>query len=168
MATCRRTQSPDTSHKPVKTNPEVSSVFPRLLHTSEVKNSVQQKFIIFAELDLKAKLGSARSNFITNLPKTSITMKLSTKSSSGIFKKVPEFLQRSTEGFLPTFSWMIWHHTGFRFLFSLFRVPWGVGDYGVVCLYVCLFLPAGSAILNVHIRYHTFRIFHRNFVTSTA
>ena len=105
------------------------------------KNCVQQKNIIFAELDLKsAKLGSARSNFITNLRKTLITMKLTTTSSSGIFKKVPEFLQRSTDrlhldsgGSLPTFSWMIWHHTGFHSLFSLFRVPSGVRDYGVVC-----------------------------------
>ena len=109
---------------------------------------VQQKYIIFAELDLKsAKLGSARSNFITNLPKTLITMKLTTKSSSGIFKEVPEFLQCSTErlnlgsgGCLPTFSWMTWHHTGFRSLFSLFRVPSSVGDYRVVCLYVSLVL----------------------------
>ena len=98
------------------------------------KTEVQQKYIIFAELDLKsAKLGYARSKFTTNLPKTLITMKLTTKSSSGIFKKVPEFLQRSTDRFhldsggsLPTFSWMIWHHTGFRSLFCLFRVPSGV------------------------------------------
>ena len=58
-----------------------------------------------------------------------ITMKLTTKSFSGIFKKVPKFLQRSTDrlqldsgGSLPTFSRMINHHTGFRSLFSLFRV----------------------------------------------
>ena len=114
---------------------------------SRSKNGVQQKYIIFVELDLKsAKLGSARSKFITNLPKTLITMKSTTKSSPGIFKNVPEFLQRSTDrlhldfgGSLPTFSWMIWHHTGFRSLFSLFRVPSGVGDYGVVCLYVFWF-----------------------------
>ena len=62
------------------------------------KNGVQQKCIVFAELDLKsAKLGPARSSFISNLKKTLITMKLTTKSSSGIFKKVPELLQRSTD-----------------------------------------------------------------------
>ena len=79
---------------------------------SRSKNGVQQKCNIFAELDLKiAKLGSARSNFITNLLKTLMAMKLTTKSSSGIFKMVPEFLQRSTDrlhldsgGSLPTFS----------------------------------------------------------------
>ena len=106
-------------------------------------------------------------------------MKSTTKSSSGIFKMVPQFLQKSTDrlhldpgGSLPTFSWMIWHHTGFRSLFSLFRVPSGFGDYGVVCLYVfcssTIFVPAGSAILKVLIWYRTFRIFQRNFVTSTA
>ena len=42
-------------------------------------------------------MGSARSNFITNLPKTLITRKLTTKSSLGIFKTFPEFLQRSTD-----------------------------------------------------------------------
>ena len=58
------------------------------------KNGVQQ---VFAKLDLKlAKLGSARSNFITDLLKTLLTMKLTTKGSSGIFKMVPEFLQRFT------------------------------------------------------------------------
>ena len=121
------------------------------------KNGVQQKYILSAELDLKsAKLGSARSNFITNLLKTLLTMKLTTKISPRIFKKVPKFLQRSTDrmhldsgGSLPTFSWMIWHHTGFRSLFSVFRVPLGVADYGVVCLYVFLFfyckgLPSAS------------------------
>ena len=91
-------------------------------------------------------MGSARSIFIKNLPSTIITMKLTTKSSWDIFKKVPEFLQRSTDrldldsgGSLPTISWMIWHHTWFRSLFSLFRVTSGVGDYGVVCLYVFWF-----------------------------
>ena len=111
------------------------------------KNCVLQKYIIFAELDLKsAILGYARSNFITNLPKAIITMKVTTKSSSGIFKKVPELLQRSTDrlhfdsgGSLPTFSWMIWHHTGFRSLFSLVWVPLGVKVYRVVCLYVFWF-----------------------------
>ena len=76
------------------------------------KNGVQQKYIIFAELDLKlAKLGSARSYFIKNLPKTLKTMKLITKSSSGMFKMVPDFLQRSIDrlhldfgGSLSTFS----------------------------------------------------------------
>ena len=91
-------------------------------------------------------MGSARSNFITNLPKTLITMKLTAKNSSGIFKMVSEVLQRSTDrlhldsgGSLPTFSRMIWHHTGFRSLFSLFRVPSGVGNYRVVCMYVFWF-----------------------------
>ena len=121
-----------------------------------------KKYIIFAELDLKsAKLGSARSNFITNLPETKITMKLTTKSSSGIFKKVPEFLQRSTDrlhldsgGSLPAFSWTILHHTGFRSLFSFFRVISCVGDCGC-SLFVrfsgsyTIFVPAGLAILDV-------------------
>ena len=41
------------------------------------KNGSQQKYNIFAELVIKsAKFGSARSNFITNLPKTLITMKI--------------------------------------------------------------------------------------------
>ena len=90
-------------------------------------------------------MGSAGSNFITNLPKTLITMKLSTKSSSGIFKKDSVFLHRYTDrlhleprGSLPTFSW-IWHHIGFHSLFSLFRVSSGVGDYGVVRFYVFWF-----------------------------
>ena len=112
------------------------------------KNIVKQKYVIFAELDLKlAKLGSARSNFITNLPKTLMTMKLTTKSFSGMFKMVSEFLQRSTDrlhldsgGSLPTFSWIRWYHTGFHSLFSLFRVCSGVGVYGVFCLDVFLVL----------------------------
>ena len=112
------------------------------------KNGVQQKYILFAELDLKlAKLGSASSSFFTNLPKTLLTMKIITKSSLGNFKKVPEFLHRSTDrshldpgGSLPIFSWMKWHHTGFHSLFSLFRVSSSVGDYWVVCLFVFLVL----------------------------
>ena len=116
-------------------------MFPQLLHTPEVQE------LIFAELDLKStKLGSAGSNFIINLPKPLITKKLSTKIPSGIFKKVPEFLQVSTDrlhlvpgGSLPTFSWMTWHHTGFHSLFSLYRVSSGVGDYKVACLYVFWF-----------------------------
>ena len=40
--------------KPVKTNPKVSSVLPRLIHTSEVQNGVQQKYNSNAELDLKS------------------------------------------------------------------------------------------------------------------
>ena len=75
-------------------------------------------------------------------------MKLTTKISSGIFKKVPEFLQRSTDrldfdsgGSLPIFSWIIWHHIGFHSLFGLFRVASSVGDYGCsVCTFVWLFL----------------------------
>ena len=125
-------------------------MLPRLLYTSEVqKRCSAKKNIIFAELDLKsAKLGSARSNFIINLPKTLLTVKLTTKSSSGIFKEVPEeFLQRSTDrlhldsgGSLPTFSSLIWHHTGLSSLFSFFLVRSGFRDYGVVCLYVFLVL----------------------------
>ena len=106
-------------------------------------------------------------------------MKSTTKSSSGIFKMVPQFLQRSTDrlhvdpgGSLPTLSWMIWHHTGFCSLFSLFRVPSGVGATGwSVCTFFCssaIFVPVGSAVLNVLIWYRTFRIFHRDLVTSTA
>ena len=39
-ATCRHSQSPGTPHKLVKTNSKVSSVFPRLLHTSEVQKDI--------------------------------------------------------------------------------------------------------------------------------
>ena len=139
-------------------------MFSRLLHTSKVQKRCSQKCIIFAELDLKlVKMESVRCNFITNLLKTLMAMKLTTKSSSGIFKMVPEFLQRSIDrlhldsgGSLPTFVLMIWHHTGFHTLFSLFRVSSGVGDDVVVCLYVfcgssTIFVPAGLAILNVFI-----------------
>ena len=63
-------------------------------------------------------MGSARSYFITNLPKTIMTMKLTSKNSSGMFKMVP-FLQRSADrlhldagGSLPTFSCIRWYHTG--------------------------------------------------------
>ena len=74
-------------------------------------------------------------------------MKSTTKSSSGIFKMVPQFLQSSTDrlhvdpgGSLPTLSWMIWHHTGFCSLFSLFLVPSGVGATGwSVFLFFCDF-----------------------------
>ena len=62
-------------------------------------------------------------------------MKLTTRSSLGIFKMVPEFLQRSTDrlhlgsgGSFPTISWMIWHNTGFRSLsvsFGCLRA-WGL------------------------------------------
>ena len=65
-----------------------------------------------------------------------MTMKLTTKSSSGIFKKVPEFLQISTDRLhlvsgrsLPTFSWMIWHHKPLPGVF-------GCRDYAVFCFYV--------------------------------
>ena len=67
-------------------------------------------------------------------------MKLTIKSSSGIFMMVPEFLQRSTDRLhldfgesFPTFSWMKWHHTGFYSLFSLFWVSSGVRACGVGC-----------------------------------
>ena len=44
MATCRRTQNPDTSHKPVKSYPKVPNV-PVTLHTSEVrKHGTTQRF----------------------------------------------------------------------------------------------------------------------------
>ena len=137
-------------------------MFPRLLHTSNVQKRCSAKVHYICRIRSKiSELGSTRSNLITNLPQTIITMKLTTKCSSGIFNKVPEFFQRSTDrlhldsgGSLPTFSRVIWHHTGFRSFFSLFRVPSGVGHYGVACLYVfwgssTIFVPARSAILNV-------------------
>ena len=95
---------------------------------------------LFAELYLNAaNLGSARFNFLKNLPKTLITMKLTTNGFSGFFKKQEGFgvlakihwqvASRLWRVSSDIFSWMILHHIGFRFLFSSFRVPSCVGDF---------------------------------------